>query len=316
MAVSSTELQDEARSDNPSQVFTNTSLGGLIYKACATNQSITIPQYTTLNEYFNLFGDLSLGKKNARDFELKYFTLGIRGSNTTGQNALGVDVRRVNAHQPYDANLFTMVPLCARPVSNDLDATTMAKYRLRVIETHNGIDYAIYYAMLINFDNYNPNEILITRDPDTGNESSDPYIHQKKDLFNAQPVSYGSNGTVTTSNQYLNGSAILDCSLDANALAELVNAVKITLGDPSLASINEVAILWGIDSQQTGSVGSGSGASTIRYWESLSTVIAHFLSEQDGRNANNNSYLELKFDHGNSDPLLVYTDTTTSSTGS
>ena len=110
----------------------------------------------------------------------------------------------------------------------------------------------------------------------------------------------------------VNGSAILDCSLDAEMLAEIVNAVKIVKGDPSLASINEVGICWGIDSEQSGSIGNA----TMRYTEALSVNIAHFLSEQDARNANNNTYMELRFDHGNSDPLLTYTNTTSSSTGS
>lgn len=314
MALSSAELQDQARSDNPTQIFTNTSLGGLIYKCCATNQPITLPQYTTLNEYFNKWGDESIGKKNGRDFELKYFSLGIRGSNCYGMDGNGLSRMRVNGHQPTDMNLFTMIPLIARPLDNDLDSTTRAKFRARTEEEFDGIAYAIYYVKLIKFDNYNPKEVLVEVDEDTGNSQviQDPYVHLKDKLMNPEPLDYTSNGTVPVARRYINGSAILDCSLDATDLAEIVNACKIKFGDSSIASINEIMISWGIDTEQSGNIG---GGAQIRYTEALSLVPCHFLSEKDGRNAAANSSITLRFDHGNSDPLLLATDSTTSSTG-
>jgi len=312
MALSNTELQDQSRSDNPAQVYANTSFGGLLYKCVATNRPITVPKYTTLNELMSLFGDESLGQKSARDFELKYFCLGIRGSNCTGTDGDGVSNMRVNAHQPIDQSLFTMIPLIARPLSNDLDDATRAKYRLRIVATYNGIQYAVYYVKLIDFTNYNPQELVVVRDPTNNNESPDPLIHQKDDLFNPEPVIYGSDGTIQASNTYVNGSAILDCSLNANDLAEIVNAARIVKGDASKTAINEVGILWGIDTDQRGSIGDA----TISYKEALSLNIAHFLSERDGRNAQSNSVVTLRFDHGNSDPMLVAGAPASSTTGS
>lgn len=314
MALSSAELQDQARSDNPTQIFTNNSFGGLLYKCCATNQPITVPQYTTLNEYLNLWPTESLGKKASRDFELKYFCLGLRGSNCYGQYPNGLSRMRVNGHQPIDQNLFTMCPLLARPIDNDLDEQRRNKYRLRVVEEYGGIAYAIYYAKLVNFDSYNPKEVMVEVDEQTGNSQviEDPYVHKKDDLMSVEPLDYTSNGTVPVAKRYINGSAILDCSLDATDLAEIANACKIVLGDPSLASINELMICWGIDTTQSGSI---SGGASIRYKEALSMVPAHFLSEKDGRSAAGNTSLTLRFDHGNSDPMLLASDSTTSSTG-
>lgn len=314
MALSSAELQDQARSDNPTQIFTNNSLGGLLYKCCATNQTINIPQYTTLNEYFGLWAAESLGRKNARDFELKYFCLGLRGSNCYGQYPNGLSRMRVNGHQPIDQNLFTLCPLLVRPLDNDIDEQTRAKYRLRVVAQYGGIAYAVYYAKLINFDSYNPKEVEVEVDEQTGNSQviQDPYIHLKDDLMNVEPLDYTSNGTVPVARRYINGSAILDCSLNATDLAEITNACKIVLGDPSLASINELMIAWGIDTEQSGNI---SGGASIRYDEALSFIPAHFLSEKDGRSAGGNTGLALRFDHGNSDPMLLAADATTSSTG-
>lgn len=314
MALSSSELQDQARSDNPSQIFTNNSLGGLIYKACATNQSITIPQYTTLNEFFDLFGADSIGKKQARDLTLKYFCLGLNGSEAIGKTASGLQRMRVNGHQPIDQRLFAMCPLIARPLDNDLDAVQRAKYRCRVVGTYNGIAYAVYYVGLGDFSDYNPHEVEIEVDVTTGQRVpvQDPYIHLKDNLMNVKPLDYTANGTVPTAKRFINGTSIIDCSLDASDLAEIANACKIVFGDPSVAAINEFCVLWGMDVERRGDIAQGG---QIVYQEALSLIPAHFLSQRDGRSADANSALTLRFDHGNSDPLLLATNSTTSSTG-
>jgi len=315
MALSSAELQDQARSDNPSQIFTNNSLGGLIYKACATNRSINIPQYCTLNEYLGIFGEQSIGRKQARDLELKFFALGLRGSEYAGKLANGLTKMRVNGHQPTDMRLFTMCPLIARPLDNDLDAQTRAKYRGRVVFTStSGVAYAVYYVKLADLSDYDPYEVLVEVDVTTGNKQviENPYIHRKDDLMNTEPLNITNNGTVPTSRRFINGTSIIDCSLTASDLAEITNACKIVFNDPTAASLNEYMILWGQDTPQRGNI---AGGVQIGYTEALTMVPAHFLSQKDGRSADANQSLTLRFDHGNSDPLLLASDNTTSSTG-
>jgi len=315
MALSSAEIQDQARSDNPTQIFTNNSLGGLLYKCMATKQPFTVPQYSTLNEYLQLWGDESLGQKNSRDFELKYVTYGLRGSNCYGLQPNGLSAMRVNGHQPIDQRLFVLCPLIARPLDNDLDEQTREKYRGRTVGTYNNQAYAVYWVKVASFEDYNPHELLVEVDEDSGNSQviENPYVHKKDDLMNPEPPNYTSNGTVPVAKRYVMGSAIIDCSLDATELAEIVNACKIVFGDPSVASINEVSVMWGIDTKVGGDI---TGGAQIRYNEALSMIPAHFLSEKDGRSAGGNSAITLRFDHGNSDPLLLATDSTTSSTGS
>ena len=314
MALSSAETQDQQRSDTPSRIYANTSFGGLIYKACATNQPITVPQYTTLNEYFDKFAEESLGRKNGRDFELKYFSLGIRGSNCYGTHPNGVSRMRVNGHQPIDQNLFTIIPICARPLSAPLDADTRDKYRMRVELMANGEMHEFFYAKLISFANYNPKEVTVTVDQETSNKQVKDLIHQKDDLMNPEPPAYTPNGTVPVAKQYANGSAILDCSLSASDLAEIVNAMNLhpDFGDASMASISELMISWGIDTRKEGNIANGV---KIRYMEALSMNAAHFVSERDGRSADGNSLVTLRFDHGNSDPMLLSSTPTTSTTG-
>lgn len=308
MAISGAEVQDQNRSEVPTQTVTNTPWGNLIGKCCATNQKINLPQYTTLNEFLKIMGDESIGAKNGRDFELKYFGIGIRGANSDGKDSRGVDKIKVNQHQPIDGNLFTPIPFLLRPINEPLDNINRSKYRLRTVETlTDGITYEVYWWKLISFLNYEPSVNRITRDAN-GNEKAKPYVPTKDDLFNPQPVDFTSQGTVPISDTYLNNSAILDCSLSAQDLVEVANACKIYFGDSSYASINEVGVGWGIDTQFDGQI---AGGATLRYTEVLSAVYGHYVTERDGRNAVNNVKIQLAFDHGASEPMLLHTNATT-----
>ena len=312
MSITSAEVQDQNRSEVPTQTVTNTAYGNLIGKCCATKQPINLPQYVTLNERYDILGDASIGVKNARDFELKYFGIGIRGSDANGTTSIGTTRLKVNQHQPIDMNLFVQIPFIARPLTADLDNVTRLKYRMRVIETWaDGITYAVYYLKLIDFTNYDPQVNKITRD-EAGNEDAKPYVPIKDDLFNPQPVDFTSVGSVPVSDTYLNSSAILDCSLTQQDLTECAMACKGKFGDTSYASINEVGVAWGIDTQFDGQI---AGGATIKYTEVLSAVFAHYVTERDGRNAITNTKIQLAYDHGASEPMLLHTNATISTTG-
>lgn len=307
MPNTSPETLDQSRSEAPTQTVTNTGLGNLIAKCVQTGNNVTIPKHSTLNERYKILETESIGIKNGRDFYLKYFTVGIRGSNCVGTDELGVSTMKVNQHQPIDMNLFLSVPFAARPVDNDFDNVNRSKYRMRVVENDvDGVLTAFYYLKLINFDNYDPSLLKITRDED-GNELTVPFVPVKDDLFDPTPVDFTSEGSVPTSNVYLNSSAILDCSLNSGDLQELRNACLRKFGDESYAAINEVGLAFGIDTQTDGQIGQGG---VIRYAESMSTVIAHFVSERDARNARNNTRIQLAFDHGASDPMLLHSNPT------
>lgn len=308
MAITSAETQDQNRSEIPVQTVTNTGFGNLIAKCCVTNQPLNLPQYTTLNERYDVMGDQSIGKQNGRNFEMKYFGIGIGGSSADGLTALQTTRLKVNQHQPTDMNLFAPIPFLARPLGNDLSNTERLKYRMRVVETFpDGEKYAVYYLKLINFENYFPSVNRVVRD-DAGNEDSKPYVPTKDSLFNPQPKDITSSGTTPVSNVYQNNSAILDCTLYANDLVEIVNAVKLKYGDASYSSINEMMLVTGFDTQNDGIIESGA---TIRYTEVQSAVATHFVTERDGRNALNNVKLQMAYDHGSSEPMLLHTLATT-----
>ena len=303
MSLSATEIQDQNRSEVPVQTTTNTGFGNIIMDCVATRQPFVLPQFTTLNERYNVLPAESIGQKHGKDFELKYYGVGIRGANCVGTDPLtGVSRMKVNQHQPTDGNLFTHIPMACRPLDNDFDNVARAQFRLRVVENgYDGQPYAFYYLRLINFDHYNPQVLKIIRDSDQ-NETPVPWVPTRDDLFNPQPRQFTSEGSVPVSDTYLNASAILGCSLDQGALQEIANACRVKYNDASYGAINETMICWGYDTKTDGSIGNGA---TIRYDEILSAVAAHFITERDARNVLANTFLTMDYDHGSSEPMLL-----------
>ena len=309
MALSATDVQDQNRSEVPTQTNTNTGFGNMIGKCLATRQPFVLPRYTTLNERYNVLAEESIGPKHGKDFELKYFGIGVRGSNCNGTDANGVSKMKINQHQPTDMNLFVQIPFACRPLDDDFDNLNRAKYRMRVVENgYDGNAYAFYYIKLINFDRYNPEVSKITRD-ENGNELPVPYTPDRDSLFNPQPVDFTSVGSVPVSDTYLNYSGLLDCTLNAQDLQEIMNACRIKFNDAGYGSVSETCVYWGYDTVTDGRIGQGA---TIRYDEVMSCVASHFVTEKDGRNAQNNTEIELAYDHGASEPMLLHTTSTAS----
>lgn len=305
MALSAQEIADLNRSELPAQTVTNTSIGYLLNKCIATKQPFTVPRWTTLNELYGVRAEESLGQKDSRNFWLGYFGIGVRGANCIGQDERGVSKMRVNQHQPIDANLFTAVPFIARPIDSDLDNFQREQFRMRTVEERDGIPYAFYWLKLINFDKYDPHEVKITHDPVTGVEDPVPYIHREDDLKNPQPVPLTSTGTVPVSDDYINSTALLDCTMYQADLREISMACKIYFNDASYASINEIGTAYGIDVDNYGEI---AGGQTIKYTEVESAIFAHYLTERDGRNALTNTEVEALLDHGASVPMLLHTN--------
>lgn len=311
MAITSAQIQDQNRSEVPVQTVTNTPWGNLIQKCCNTKQTLNLPQYTTLNERHNVLADESIGQQSGANFELKYFSIGIGGSVADGTTSLGTTRLRVCQHQPTDMNLFAPIPFLVRPLDADLTTLEREQFRMRTVETLlDDQQYAVYWVMLVNFEQYFPVVNKITRDAN-GNEDAKPYVPVKDSLFNPQPLPFTSVGTVPVSDTYTNNSGILDCSLNGRMLNEIANACKLMFGDASYASVNEVMLLQGIDTQHDGLI---SGGATIRYTEVQSAVAAHFVTERDGRNALNNVKIQMAYDHGASEPMLLHTNSSTTTT--
>lgn len=299
--MATTDIQQSTNSRLPSTLVTPTLAGNKIQIAALTKQNVNIDQYTTLNEVLGIQSALSLGSKAGSDFTLQYSAIGLKGSQYLGSDSNGLVKMVVNQHQPTDTNMFYMIPQIIRELSNDLSATERANYRLRLIQTINGVQYVMYYLKLIDFTNFVPTTRKVTHDATTGVDVPDVYIPQE-DGQHPTPLVPNSDGVVPVSDQYVTASGKMDISLDATAIAELQNVCRILLGDASKAAVNEYAIVTGIDTQVDGNT---SGSTTIRYTEAISATIAYQITETWPRDTNANGEIPLGFDIGASSPLLL-----------
>lgn len=286
----------------PSQVIVTTGIGNMVTPAMMCKRPVTIPQYTTLNEVYNVLANDSIGAKKGEDFTLAYFGIGIKGATCIGGDSNGISRMQVNQHQPIDFNMFFGIPFLVRLQNADLEASERDKYRIRVPFTKNGTKYIAYYLKKIGFAQFDPKMNLVTRDESTGSEDTKPYIPVPEDLH-PEPVPMDSMGSVPLTNQYIDSSAKLDTSLLEVDLSELKNACRILYNDANYANLNEYCLVAGIETTNTGPVGD---AASVTYKELSSSVITHHITEAYARSANANGKITLLFDIGSAAPLLVY----------
>lgn len=285
----------------PNQLVSATGMGLIINAALSCNRTVNIPQYTTLNEKFNILADDSVGIKNGKDFVLGYFGVGIGGSRSIGQNSYGLEGRQVYQHKATDFAPFYGIPMIARKLGNDIDPTVRDNYRIREVRKVGDDIYIFYWLKKAGFTEFDPTMKVGERDPATGNETEHDYVPQDSDL-SPTPTTLTSTNSVPITNTYINGTGKIDMSLDSNDLAELRNVCAILFGDEGYAAINEVYMCYGIETTNQGQVTS---TATVSYKELLSCAVAYQITEAYARDANSNASMPWFFWYGNSIPLLV-----------
>ncbi len=297
------DLQERDNSRIPAQIITATGMGICINIACATGRPVTIPQFTTLNEVYGILVDESLGQQDGKSFNLRYYGVGVRGSQCAGTTSQGITRMVVNQHMPIDGNAFTPIPLVARQMDNDLTDEERKKYRTRTIKNIDGVDHILYWTKLMGFEEFNPVLKLAEKDEVTGNESVEDYIPKQEDL-NPEPIDLSNIGSVPVSNQYINATGKVDLSFVSDEMEELKNACRILYGDAGIAALSEFYIAFGRETMTEGKIGKG-GTGFVRYNELLSTVIAYHITETHARDTNANNALNLFFDLGSSVPMII-----------
>lgn len=285
----------------PNQLVSATGLGLIINAALSCNQTVNIPKFSTLNERYEVLAEESQGRKKGRDFQLAYFGVGIGGSRSIGQDANGLEGRRVYQHKATDFNAFYPIPMVGRKLSEDLDEEVRKNYRMRYIRKIGDELYVFYELKLAGFIEFDPTMKVGERDPATGNETERPYVPKKEDL-EPKPYELTSTNSVPVTNTYINGTGKIDLSLNGNDLEELRNVCRILFNDSSKAAINEVYMVYGIETDHDGDI---DGPGTVRYKELLSACVSYHITEAYARDANANSKMPWFFMYGNSLPLLI-----------
>lgn len=285
----------------PNQLVTPNGLGIIINAALSTGQTVDIPKNTTLNELYDVLQADSVGRKNGKDFTLGYYGIGIGGSRSIGQDANGLEGRRVYQHKAVDFGAFYPIPFVIRPIAEDIDPLLRDNYRMRVVRKVGNDIYAMYYLKKIGFEEFDPTMKVGERDPANGNETERPYVPKKEDL-SPKPYELTSTGNIPITNTYINGTGKMDLSLNGNDLEEIRNVCRVLFGDASKAAINEMYLAYGIETSNDGQIANGG---TVRYKELQSACVSYHITEAYARDANANSKMPWFFWYGNSLPLLV-----------
>lgn len=220
---------------------------------------------------------------------VRYFGIGIGGNRNISDTNRSVP-QEVSKH---NMNLYKPIPFRAVPVEQDLTAVERANYRMRVIRTINGNDYALYYLKSMVLAS---NDVKITKtDPVTGLETD-----YTIDYTNLTPVppTVDINGNVTDEAKEVNVTSTASLIITG---AEVTEAISVLYGDLSYAKISEIGVFSGQDKQIT--VNDATGTPFV-YAESILTQMEmHFTWDGDSF-ANPSKTANWGFRFGTSDILM------------
>lgn len=223
------------------QTTVSTIWGSYLQTCLLMRDNYQMQQYTTLNEKLNIQSRVA---PTAGEYPiLKYAAIGNGGHKlTVGSN--GIATAGGNYHSPTDAALFNQLPFLMRPVNNDINVATQAKYRLKTIVSYNSVDYFAYYLKLLDVTSIVPALMLNT--VNSGITTSSAYAPTNANL-NPTPVANQSSSSINTTGNYISAAADLPFILTEDEISELINVSNIIYGSPDYAIISEMAICSGID---------------------------------------------------------------------
>ncbi len=206
----------------------------------------TVDQYSTLNEKFDI-GNITPPPNGYPD--LKYLAIGNRGTKNAGIGNL-VNIQR---HSPKDAALFEHIPFVMVPVNQDLTIANRLKYRIRKLETYNGVDYFAYYLKVVDFNS----ATISTKTVDIvdGVRTETPYEPSVTSLT-PSPVVISNTEVNTVNSRHLITSAVITVALDSTDITNIIEACRIKYnGDIREAMLSELAIVGGYDIDVSNSLG-------------------------------------------------------------
>ena len=255
----------------------------------------TLLPNSTLNQKYGIYQD-ELPATNEYP-GLAYIGIGNKGATyelAPGNFLLTTPV----PHLPRHAALYNMIPFVVRPANDDLAASERLKYRLRVpMTTGGGQNVVAYYLKPLDLSNTTPAVEL--RNVNDGVVTTDPFQHALSDLSPTHPVI--SNVNLNNPNgDYLVSTAKTVFLLDQSDITNIMEACSILYGDPRYASINEVALVTGVDKVVQG-VFNGVASN---YTEVIAAQIAAFIAQNHILTASTKE-VEIGLNIGSVEPLLI-----------
>lgn len=211
---------------------------------------MAIDAFSTLNEAFNI-GNINPPIDGYPS--IKYLAIG-RGGHTGLLGANSNTLINIKQHGSADAALFEQIPFVMVPTTADIDETTRLKYRIRVLEQYNGVNYFCYYLRVMPTTASTVETRVVTLT--NGAISSDvPFVPSLVNL-GPNPVDI-SNTVINVSNgRHLVVQAVTSITLDSTEVENIISAAIIKYGSIAYATISEIGIVSGYDVPVTTSLGS------------------------------------------------------------
>jgi hypothetical protein len=255
---------------------------------------LIIKPNSTLNEKFNIHSSIAVADSDKP--AMRYIALGNGGHRmVTGTNGIGRP--EVIQHVPRNAALYNHLPFVLRLPTEDLTPIERLKYRLRRLETHDGITYVAYYLKVLDLENVVPQ--LELRTVSDGVTTSTEFSPTLADL-NPTPPAINSGGVLTTTGDYIAATGKVPFIFTATDVVEFLNVANIIYGDEGYAMISEVALCSGVDRVVTGDF----NGVTTGYTDAIGVQVCNFIS-QFIHIPSNNAGIEYTYDVGSVEPLLT-----------
>lgn len=255
-----------------------------------------IPANTTLNEKLSIQNTATLGVNEVP--RMRYISIGI-GGHRGAVGADGIALVESIQHSATDASSYKMLPFVMRPLDSDLSTTEITRYALRRIETHNGVDYAVYYLRRIDMDavsvEYKKKTIY------QGTETVTDFVPGVAVLSPTPPVT--NPGSNTTDGVYVYATAKVKINFDTFDATEIINAANLIYGDENYAFLSEFGFVTGVDRVVQAP---GVGTDTFNMTEVIGAqVFCHVSAMQPMVNQRNG--FEATYDVGISEPMMTLT---------
>lgn len=219
---------------------------------------------TTLNERFDVQSGIQPPITQVP--AMRYFAIGNLGHMTVKADD-GSDETVPVPHRATDAGLYGQIPFVLREVTNDLPAHIRDRYALRVMETHDGVNYVAYYLRRISMDDViaQLQRVEVT----DGVATTTPFT-PTTDNLNPERPAISNTGVVLGSTSSESASAVMTVELGPDDIAEILNAHQIRTGSSRSPVVSEIALCSGVDKDVQGSSG---GAGTFTYSEVIACQV-------------------------------------------
>lgn len=270
-----------------------TSNAGVLQTCQYVGKPLKQEDYTTLNQKLNIHVDQELATSD--NPSVKYVVIG-NGGHTFSIGGNGKVKFDKLPHKPQHSALYNQLPFVLRTLDNDLMPSERARYRLRRLETHGGVQYIAYYARVLDLSTTEVAREL--RTVVDGVTTSRPYVPSIEDLSPVPPVV--ADGAVTTTGDYIAVSAKVPFVMSKAEVDEFVSACRIITGEDGYAVISEMATVSGVDR----SVSAVINGNNQTYLESICSQITSFIQTAFIMEFQTKG-ITLDLDVGNVEPLAA-----------